>query len=101
MKKINNFFSVGSPVNNKIRSSRPTEEIEEIEITTSGVPSADDYTNDEWPSCWTLEQKTDFCSKNEWLCFREKKLGCTTCRKVGTHGVEAKTGMKISKKKDQ
>ena len=95
MKKITSFFSAGSPVKKKIRSS--TEETEEMEITTSDVPSADDYTNDDWPSCWTLEQKTDFCAKNEWLCFQEKKLGCTTCRKVGTLGVEATMGMKISK----
>ena len=55
-----------------------------------------DSDNDQ-PSCWTLEQKLDFCGRYEWLCVRRKKLGCTVCRKVGTLGIEAKMGMKISK----
>ena len=54
-------------------------------------------TNNDWPTCWTLVQKNDFCLRHEWLYVRNQKLGCTPCGKVGTLGVEAKTGMKVSR----
>lgn len=44
----------------------------------------------QWPDCWTLEQKSDFCKKYDWLIVHNKKLGCKVCREVGSLGVEKK-----------
>jgi hypothetical protein len=54
-------------------------------------------TDADWPTCWTLNQRNDFCAKYGWLFIHKKKLGCITCRKVGNLGIEAKMGMKESK----
>lgn len=119
MKKIIDFFSASHssnfPANKKIRLSE--------EITTEGVteetitepselmhsdrgPSVSGSSvtfeqlqpaDADWPTCWTLDQRNDFCAKYDWLFIHNTKLGCTPCRKVGYLGVEAKMGMKISK----
>lgn len=39
--------------------------------TTNNRPSL----NCDLPDCWSLEQKEDFCRKNEWLIVQNKKLG--------------------------
>ena len=110
MKKITSFFATASgPDNKKARTREPTElglETEEMEIIAS-VSNVSELSNSElgeqskttkdWPSCWNLDQRNEFLSKNEWLCVFKMKLGCTPCRKVGTLGVEAKMGMKVSK----
>uniref|UniRef100_A0A6P7FNA9 Uncharacterized protein LOC114329547 n=1 Tax=Diabrotica virgifera virgifera TaxID=50390 RepID=A0A6P7FNA9_DIAVI len=41
-----------------------------------------------WPDCWTFEQKSEHCRKNDWLIVQNKQLGCDVCRKVGSLGVE-------------
>ncbi|KAJ8874521.1 hypothetical protein PR048_025381 [Dryococelus australis] len=50
-----------------------------------------------WPSYWTISQKDDFTSKNNWLFYNNGKLGCTTRRGVGSIGVKKEMGVKISK----
>jgi len=35
-------------------------------LSISDLDEQSEATND-WPSCWTFEQKNEFCSKNEWL----------------------------------
>ncbi|XP_028592483.2 peroxisome biogenesis factor 2 isoform X1 [Podarcis muralis] len=50
----------------------------------------------DWPECWTLLQKNDFCQRNEWLFVNNKRLGCKVCRDVGGLPVEKRMGMKIS-----
>ena len=84
MKKITSFFATEASVTKKAKLS--SEEIK----TTASETCVDECSDNDWPSCWTAEQKTDFCSKNEWLWFKEKKLGCTVCRNLGSLGVEAK-----------
>ncbi|KII65997.1 hypothetical protein RF11_15812 [Thelohanellus kitauei] len=93
MKRITSFFSTEVSVTRKARTIS-----EEIKTSTTDPSTCvhECSDNNDWPSCWTVEQKTEFCYKNEWQWFQDKKLGCTVCRNVGSLSVEAKMGMKIS-----
>jgi len=51
----------------------------------------------DWPTCWTLDQKNDYFSKYDWLYVCKQKLGCSSCQKVGSLGVESNIGMKTVK----
>lgn len=95
MKKISSFFPTSASVTDLMikLEAEPADDVQ----TPVSVGNVEIDSDNDLPSCWTLEQKTEFCSKNEWLCVRRKKLGCTVCRKVGTLGTEAKMGMKISR----
>lgn len=31
--------------------------------------------NADFPSCWSISQKVQFCNKNKWLLIKQKKLG--------------------------
>lgn len=112
MKKITNYFS--KPKKLKLDESAEAEiceaplmEVDEPESTlpTSSstithAPSGSDNVKDcdrQWPECWTFEQKNEFCKKYDWLLVQNQKLGCKVCQKVGSLGVEKKTGMKMSK----
>ena len=117
MKKIFDFFSASQsndfPVNKK---SRLNEEIPaEIGVTEETITEPSEIMpsdsvlgssaaieqlqpdDADWPACWTLDQKNEFCTKYDWLSIHDKKLGCFPCQKVGSLGVEAKMGMKVSK----
>ena len=101
MKKIINYFSTTGPANKKARilahtTTEHTKITTPVDISESDLEKQSQTTND-WPDCWTYDQKNDFCLKNEWLCVCKIKLGCTLCSKVGTLGVETKMGMKLSK----
>uniref|UniRef100_A0A8C5WBW7 Uncharacterized protein n=1 Tax=Leptobrachium leishanense TaxID=445787 RepID=A0A8C5WBW7_9ANUR len=50
----------------------------------------------DWPDCWTLLQKNNFCLRNRWLFVENKKLGCKACRDVGRLSAKKPMGMKIS-----
>lgn len=50
-----------------------------------------------WPSCWTVSQKDELVKKNDWLCFKDGKLGCSVCKKVGSLGVEKEMGMRMAR----
>lgn len=50
----------------------------------------------DWPECWTLLQKKDFCERNDWLYVKNKMLGCKVCRDVGSLAIEKQKVMKIS-----
>jgi hypothetical protein len=50
-----------------------------------------------WPSCWTIEQKSEFVKKNYWLFFHDGNLGCSVCKNVGYLSVEKNVGMRLSK----
>lgn len=52
--------------------------------------------DNDWPECWALLQKNDFCERNEWLYVKNKMLGCKVCRDVGSLAVDKQMGMKIS-----
>ena len=98
MKKISSFFPAAAPVSKQLKQELA--EGNDIQTTVSEqtcVGDVDIDSDNDQPSCWTLEQKLDFCGRYEGLFFRRKKLGCTVCRKVGTLCIEAKMGMKISK----
>ncbi|XP_039618182.1 E3 SUMO-protein ligase KIAA1586-like [Polypterus senegalus] len=47
-------------------------------------------TNNEWPQVWTAKQKEDFQSKNPWLGFKSRKLGCLVCSTVSIDGNKEK-----------
>lgn len=50
------------------------------------------------PDCWNWEQKEQFCLKNKWLIMKNKKLGCNSCKTVGSLGPETTSqGMTLSK----
>ena len=53
-----------------------TEEVN-IEPTCEGTMNERVYEarSDYLPVCWTLDQKSAFCEKNEWLIVSNKKLG--------------------------
>jgi hypothetical protein len=36
--------------------------------------------------------KNEFLKKNDWLFIKDEKLGCSTCKKVGSLGVGKKYG---------
>ena len=114
--KITNFFMRCEPPENK----RPRTELsaetaasdtddtalpttsddEQVEDSVSRVSSESDEEKDtaggDWPSCWTLDQKIEYCRKYDWLFVCNQNLGCDLCRKVGVLGVEANMGMKIA-----
>lgn len=117
--KITNYFaSVAPPVHKRQRTDQETETnqiSEQTEATgSSAIEPISATVNDtddmklpasasveseipDWPTCWTLYQKNDYCSKYDWLYVCKQKLGCSVCQKVGSLGVESKIGMKISK----
>ena len=105
-------ISSNFPANKKTRLSEEitTENVTEETITESSELMHSDSvfgssvtfeqlqpTDADWPTCWTLDQRNDFCAKYSWLFIHNTKLGCTPCRKVGYLRVEAKMGMKLSK----
>uniref|UniRef100_A0A8D2KSJ0 HAT C-terminal dimerisation domain-containing protein n=1 Tax=Varanus komodoensis TaxID=61221 RepID=A0A8D2KSJ0_VARKO len=95
------LMKTDDPANKKARILTDTT-AEHMKITTPVDTSESDLekqsqTTNDWPDCWTYDQKNDFCLKNEWLCVCKMKLGYKPCRKVGTLGVEMKMGMKLSK----
>lgn len=51
----------------------------------SDSPVASDGNNNsieqEWPDCWSNDQIRYFCSENEWLISKDKRLGCKVCSK--------------------
>ena len=101
MKKITNYFSTTGHANKKAKvladtTTEHTKITTPVDISESDLEKQSQTTND-WPDCWTHDQKNDFCLKNEWLCVCKMKLGCAPCSKVGTLAVETKMGMKISK----
>jgi hypothetical protein len=50
-----------------------------------------------WPSCWIVEQKSEFGGKNDWLFFHDGKLCCSVCTNCGYLSVEKSAGMRLSK----
>jgi hypothetical protein len=97
MNKITDFYSTA---NKKPRLSEGVTEITvvpESSTSTAGTSEMATTTNNDWPSCWSLEQKKYFCTKYEWLHVSNQKLGCTCCQKVRTLGVGKKAGIKIHK----
>jgi hypothetical protein len=106
MKKISCYFSTtgsgADSANKKLKTETMTEDMEisvHVDVPESSLADLGDQgrTQNDWPDCWSLDQKNDFCSKNEWLNVHKMKLGCTICRNVGTLGTETTMGMKISK----
>ena len=92
MKKISSFFSTATPVNKKAKISEDIpidirETTASVAVTGVGPSNSElgeqSQTNNDWPTCWTLVQKNDFCLSHEWLCVRNQKLGCTPFGKVG------------------
>lgn len=62
MKKISSFFTSDAPVTKKVKSE--TELADDIQTIVSEQACADSVVIDsdnDLPSCWTLEQKRDFC----------------------------------------
>ena len=49
------------------------------------------------PDCWSMQQKQEFCENKDWLIVKQKKLGCTICKQIGTLGTEKSQGLKIPK----
>jgi len=66
------------------------------DMTLSPSPSSESEAPD-CPTRWTLDQKNDYPSKYDWLYVCKQKLGCSSCQKVGSLGVESNIGMKIVK----
>ena len=106
-KKITNYFTC-SPASKKLKLTNSsctsensgtstvlvdgkseTEKVN-IEPTCEGTMNERVYEakSDDLPDCWTLDQKSAFCEKNEWLIVSNKKLGCKICKEVGRLGVE-------------
>jgi hypothetical protein len=69
MNKITDFFS--SPMPKKKKSDDTEETINTSEsivaVLASSFFSAKEQIANTWPSCWSLEQKNDFCQKKVWL----------------------------------
>jgi hypothetical protein len=65
-----------------------------VAVSASSFSSAKEQIANTWPSCWTLEQKKEFCEKKKFG-YVQKKIRCGACRKVQTLEMEAKMGMKI------
>ena len=38
----------------------------------------------DWPTCWTLDQRNDFCGKYDWLSIRIKNLVASLAKKLAT-----------------
>ncbi|XP_031357901.1 E3 SUMO-protein ligase KIAA1586-like [Photinus pyralis] len=49
------------------------------------------------PECWTIEMYNRKCVEYKWLETKEKKLGCSTCKKIKNLGnVPKKQGVQVS-----
>jgi hypothetical protein len=69
-----------------------------VAVSAWSFSSAKEQIASTWTSCWTLEQKNEFCEKKKvWLCTKNRKTSCGACHKVRTLGIGAKMGMKITK----
>ena len=58
---------------------------------------------DNWPSCWTLDQRLFFTKKYTWLCASRPSglIGCKMCARVAGLGPSERTmGMKITLQKE-
>lgn len=105
MQKINNYFNKPK----KLKLDEETETCTTVAMEKDhSQPSSSSVTsssfnedigqgNKQWPDCWSLEQKNEFCKKYSWLIVQNKKLGCKVCSNVGYLGSEKTCGMKMSK----
>lgn len=79
-----NFASEEQPASSNVSASANTE-------GASDSPVASDVNNNptrqEWPDCWSQDQIMYFCSQNEWLISKDKRLGCKVCSKVNSLAV--------------
>uniref|UniRef100_A0A3Q1EYJ4 HAT C-terminal dimerisation domain-containing protein n=1 Tax=Acanthochromis polyacanthus TaxID=80966 RepID=A0A3Q1EYJ4_9TELE len=50
----------------------------------------------EWPDCWSNDQIRYFCSQNEWLISKDKRLGCKVCSKVSFLATQTQQGLRLS-----
>ncbi|KAJ9576787.1 hypothetical protein L9F63_006628 [Diploptera punctata] len=69
---------------------------EEAEIVVSPHGRDEKDSDYNWPKCWTLLQKNDFCPTNNWLYVKNKMFGCKLCSDVENLAVDKRMGMKIS-----
>uniref|UniRef100_A0A671U0D7 HAT C-terminal dimerisation domain-containing protein n=1 Tax=Sparus aurata TaxID=8175 RepID=A0A671U0D7_SPAAU len=53
-------------------------------------------TRQEWPDCWSQDQIMYFCSQNEWLISKDKRLGCKVCSKVNSLATQTQQGLRLS-----
>ena len=51
---------------------------------------------DEWPDCWSSDQRMYSLSQNDWLIAKEKKLGCKVCSKVKSLAAHTEQGLRLS-----
>lgn len=53
-------------------------------------------TGEERPDCWSNDQIRYFCSQNEWLISKDKRLGCKVCSKVNSLATQTHQGLRLS-----
>jgi hypothetical protein len=66
----------------KKKKSDDTEEAinasESIVAVSSSFSSAKEQIANTWPSCWTLEQKNEFCEKKSLVMYKNRRI-CGAC----------------------
>lgn len=106
MKRINSYFSPlpkkvkgGEIVSSNVPTPNPPINVQSqsTEIAAELNKSTNDDIISDYPDCWNMDQKIEFCLKYDWLITENKKLGCSICRGIGALGIEQNVGMKISK----
>jgi hypothetical protein len=97
MNKITDFYSTA---NKKPRLNEVTlkTKIPESSTSTAGTSEMATTTSNDWPSCWSLEQKNYFCTKYEWLHVSNRKTWLYVLSKgQNSWCCKKKAGTKISK----
>lgn len=92
------FETSSDPLEHHKRSTEGTcgQEVNKSDTEENTCCQDKGNSENDWPECWTLLQKNDFCQRNQWLYVKNKMLGCKACRDVGCLSVEKQIGMKIS-----
>jgi hypothetical protein len=73
--KITDFHSTANKKPALIEEVTGETEVPESSTSTAGTSEMATTTNNDWPCCWSVEQKNDFCTEYEWLLISNKKLG--------------------------
>jgi hypothetical protein len=73
MNKITDFHSTANKKSTLSEEVTGKTEVPETSTSTAGTSEMATTTNNDWLSCWSLEQTNDFYTKYEWLYVSNKK----------------------------
>lgn len=73
---------------------QPDLELEVLQVLITKCTVADSHESN-WPICWDCFTDDEFVKKNNWLFFKEEKLGCSVSKIVGSLEVVKEIGIRM------